>query len=72
MPLARFVLIVVLVIVAAGVTVALGALLAATVQVPALGFAAAIPAALIAYVVVRVVLDRVRSPEDRRYDRIER
>ena len=72
MPLARFVLIVILVIVAAAVTVWLGALLAASVQSPLLGIAAAIPAALLAYVVVRVVLDRVRNGEDRHYDRIEK
>lgn len=72
MPLSRFVLILVLVVVAAGVTVGLGVLLAATLQVPFLGLAAAVPALLIGYVLVRVVWDRVRSADDRHYDGIER
>ena len=72
MPLARFVLIVVLVVVAAAATVWLGALMAAALQFPLVGIAAAIPAALVAYVVARVIWDRVRSGEDARYDRIEK
>lgn len=72
MPLARLVLIVVAAAAGAGVTVALAALLAASFQVPAMGLMAAIPVALVAYIVVRVISDRVRDPEDRRYDRIER
>ena len=72
MPLARFVLIVVLVVVAAAVTVWLGAIFAAAIQMPALGLLAAIPAALVAYVLARVIWDRVSSAEDRRYDRIEK
>ncbi len=72
MPIARFVLIVVLVIVAAAATVWLGALLAAAVDAPLVGLLAAIPAVLVAYVVVRVVWDRVRSGDDGHYDRIEK
>lgn len=72
MPLARFVLIVVLVVVAAALTVWLGALLAAAVNAPLVGLAAAIPAALVGYVLVRVIWDRVRSSDDRRYDRVEK
>jgi membrane protein implicated in regulation of membrane protease activity len=72
MPLARLVLIVVVVILAAAVTVALGAFLAAALEMPAAGLGAAIPVALAAYVVARVIGDRVRSEEDRHYDRIER
>ena len=72
MPLARLVLILVLVIIAAAVTVWLGALFAATVQHPLVGGPTAILVALFAYVVIRVVWDRVRSAEDRHYDRIEK
>jgi membrane protein implicated in regulation of membrane protease activity len=72
MPLARFVLIVVLVITAAGLTVWLGALLAAAVQHPLVGIVTTIPAVLVAYVVVRVVWDRMTSGEDSHYDRIDK
>ncbi len=72
MPLARFVLIVVLVVVAAAMTVWLGALLAVAVNAPLVGLLSAIPAALVAYVVVRVIWDRMRSGDDRRYDRIRK
>ena len=72
MPLARLALILILVIAAAAVTVWLGALFAAAVQHPLVGVPTAIVAALFAYVVARVIWDRVRSAEDRHYDRIEK
>ena len=72
MPLARFALIVVLVIAAAAVTVALGALIAASFELPAVGLAVASPVALVAYLLARVIWDRMRSAEDRHYDRIEK
>ena len=72
MPLAPLVLVMVLVITAAAVTVGLGALISAAFELPGLGLLSAIPVALVAYVLVRVIGDRVRSAEDRHYDRIEK
>lgn len=72
MPLSRLVLILVLVVAAAAVTVWIGALVAAAVQHPLVGISAAVPAALIAYVIARVIWDRLGSAEDRHYDRIEK
>lgn len=71
MPLDKLVLILVLVIAAAGVTVWLGALLLASFQVPGAGLAL-IPAALVGYVVWRVISDRIGSAEDDHYDGIEK
>ena len=70
MPLDRFVLILFVVLVAAGATVWLGAVVAASVAVP-FGAVAAIPALLVVYVVWRVVADRIRSAEDDHYDRMD-
>ena len=72
MPLDRFVLIVVLVVVGAGLTVAVAALVAAWIEVPVLAGMAAIPLLLLIYVVGRAVADRVRNAEDTRYDHIEK
>jgi len=71
MPLDTLVLILVLVIAAAGVTVWLGALLLASFQVPGAGLAL-IPAALVGYVGGRVISDRIGSAEDDHYDGIEK
>lgn len=71
MPLDRFVLILVIVIAAAGATVWIGTLIAASVQVPA-GWLSVIPVALIGYVLWRVVSDRLSNSDDDRYDRIEK
>lgn len=71
MPLDRFVLILVIVIAAAGATVWIGTLIAASAQVPA-GWLSIIPVALIGYVLWRVISDRLRNSEDDRYDRIEK
>ena len=72
MPLDRFVLILVVVLAAAGVTVLLGALGLSALQMPGLGLGVAGVLALVAYVLVRVISDRMRSAEDDRYDRVEK
>ena len=72
MPLDKFVLIVVLVVIGAAVTVWVGALVAAAVELPALAGLVALPALLAFYVIWRVVADRLRSREDDRYDQIEK
>jgi len=71
MPLDKFVLILVAVIAAAGLTVWVGTLVAASVQMP-LGWLMFIPLALIAYVVWRVIADRIGNREDDHYDGIEK
>lgn len=72
MPLDKLVLVLLVVLVGAAVTVWFGALIAASVQVPALGVAVAIPALLVLYVIWRVVADRLRSRAGDRYDRLEK
>ena len=72
MPLDRFVLIVVVALAAAGVTVFMAALGLSAVQMPGLGLGVAALLALVAYVLVRVISDRMRSAEDDRYDRVEK
>ena len=72
MPLDKFVLILVIVIAAAGVTVWVGTLVAAAVQVPAVGWFGFVPAALVGYVLWRVISDRIGNREDDHYDRIEK
>jgi len=69
MPLEKIVLLVVLVMVAAAVTVWLGALVYATVEIPLAGLAF-VPAMLVGYVIWRVVADRLKNAEDDRYDQI--
>lgn len=71
MPLDKFVLILVAVIAAAGVTVWVGWLVFAAVAVP-FGWLAVIPAALVAAVLYRVLADRLSNAEDDHYDRIEK
>lgn len=71
MPLDRFVLILVLVLVAALATVWLASLAAAAFEVP-MAWSAFIPIALAAYVLWRVIADRIRSRADDHYDRIEK
>ena len=72
MPLDRFVLIVVAVIVAAAMTVWIAAALSAVLAFPGWSMLALIPVALVAYVLVRVIAERAGSEEDDRYDRVER
>lgn len=71
MPLDKLVLILVAVVIAAAATVWLAAVVSASMVWP-LGFALLIPGALVAYVVVRVISDRVRNRDDDRYDRMDR
>lgn len=72
MPLDRFVLLLVVVIAAAGLTVWLAALLAASSLFPGLTVAGLIPTALAMAVLGRVVARRLGSREDHRYDRVRR
>lgn len=71
MPLDRLVLILVIVVVAAAATVWIGATVAASFAFPA-GILLLIPAALVAYVVVRVIADRIGNRDDDHYDRMGR
>jgi membrane protein implicated in regulation of membrane protease activity len=73
MPLDRLVLILVVVLAAAGATVWVGALVAASWALhPAAPLVALLPTALVAFVLWRVVAERLSSREDDRYDRIRR
>ena len=73
MPLERLVLILIIVIAAAAATVWIGGVLFVGLGVsPAAGLAIALPTALIGYVIVRVIADRVGNKEDDHYDRIEK
>lgn len=72
MALDKFVLIIVCVIAAAGVTVWIGTLLVASFQMPIIGIAALIPVALIAYVVWRVIADRIGNSKEDHYDTIDK
>ena len=70
MPLDRLVLILVIVIAAAGATVWLVALLASSLLHPGLGALIAVPVLLVAYILWRVIADRVSKDDP--YDRIDR
>ncbi len=72
MPLDRLVLILVIVIAAAGVTIWLGTMVAAAMQVPQIGWFVVIPVALIIYIGWRVIIERINNKEDDHYDRIEK
>lgn len=72
MPLDRFVLIVVIVIAAAAITVWGAALLLGAFSLGPVGGLIVLPLSLIAYVIWRVVSDRLNSREDDHYDRIEK
>lgn len=67
MPLDRLILILFIVLVAAGATIWLGAIVAASFAVP-FGAMALIPALLVGYVVWRVVSERLRNSDDDHYD----
>jgi membrane protein implicated in regulation of membrane protease activity len=71
MPLDKFVLILVVVIGAAALTIWIATLIAASVQVP-LGWLVLVPASLVAYIVWRVIADRLGNADDDHYDRIEK
>ena len=72
MPLDKFVLLLVIVVAAAGLTVWIGAMVAATMQIGGAGWLVFIPAALVAYVVWRVIAERLSNSEDDHYDHIEK
>ena len=72
MPLDKFVLILVCVIGAAGVTIWIGVLASAAWQMPAIFPVAMIPAGLILFIGWRVIADRLNDPDDDHYDRIEK
>lgn len=67
MPLDRFVLILFIVLVAAGATIWLGAIIAASFAVP-FGLVALLPAALVGYVAFRVISERLNNSDDDHYD----
>ena len=70
MPLDKLVLIIVIVLAAAGATVWLAGLIAAAINFP-FGWLVVIPAALIGYVVFRVIAERVGNAEEDHYDNME-
>ncbi len=72
MPLDRFVLIVVITVAAAGATVWIGAMLVNALALSPAGWVLFMPAALVAYVVWRVIAERLSNKEDDHYDRIEK
>jgi hypothetical protein len=72
MPLAKFVLLLLSVIAAAGLTIGIAVFAAASLQAPLLGGVLLLPALLIGYVVWRVIADRLQSREDDHYDRTPR
>jgi membrane protein implicated in regulation of membrane protease activity len=72
MPLDRFVLLIVIVLAAGGLTVTAAAWVSASAQLPWLGLAMLLPAGMVAYVLVRVISDRLRNRDDDHYDRIDR
>lgn len=71
MPLDKFVLILVIVIGAAGLTVWIGTWIAASLQMP-LGWLVVLPVVLVAYVAWRVLAERLPNRDDDHYDRIEK
>lgn len=73
MPLDKLVLLIVIVLTAAGVTIWVGAVVAAATQVSAVvGLAVFVPIALVAYVVWRVISERLMDSDDDHYDGIEK
>ncbi|MGC8202310.1 hypothetical protein ACP2AV_06360 [Aliiroseovarius sp. PTFE2010] len=71
MPLDKFVLMLIVVIAAAGVTVWIGWLVLASIAVP-FGWVAVIPVSLIGFVLYRVLVDRLSNAEDDHYDKVEK
>ena len=70
MPLDKFVLIIACVVIAAGATIWLGVALTTAVNIP-FGWLVLIPAALVGYVVFRVISERVGNAEDDHYDKMD-
>ncbi|MBM1219021.1 hypothetical protein JQU17_02325 [Ponticoccus sp. SC2-23] len=72
MPLERLVLIIVIVLAAAGLTVLLASfILSAFTLPPWATLGVAIPAALVLYIVIRAIGERLSSREDDHYDEID-
>lgn len=72
MPLDKFVLILVIVLAAAALTVTLGSLFLASFTIPGPGWLIFVPVILVAYIALRVLIDRISNKEDSHYDRIEK
>lgn len=72
MPLERLMLIIVIVVAAAGATVWVASLFIASAASPGGALALAVPTALVAYVVWRVIAERLGNAEDDHYDGIEK
>jgi membrane protein implicated in regulation of membrane protease activity len=72
MPLDRLVLLIVIVIAASGATIWLGTLLVAATQMSNAGWLVIVPVTLVAYVLWRVIADRLENKDDDHYDRIEK
>ncbi|WP_424967893.1 MULTISPECIES: hypothetical protein [unclassified Dinoroseobacter] len=72
MPLDKFVLLIVVVMAAAGATIFVASLGLATVAAPGLGLASLIPIGLIAFVIWRVIAQRLGNAEDDKYDHLEK
>ncbi len=72
MPIDRLALILVCVAVAAGITVWVATFVSAAIAYPVPGLIVVMPAAMLVWIVWRVVAQRLRNPEDDHYDRIEK
>ncbi|QBY01469.1 hypothetical protein E2K80_12660 [Rhodophyticola sp. CCM32] len=73
MPLDRFILIILAVLAAAGLTIFIGTALVASLQIGnGFGWLIFMPIALVIYIFARVILDRIGNREDDTYDRIEK
>lgn len=72
MPLDKFVLILTIVIAAAGASIWVLALLFTSIQLSPFGLLVLIPIGLAAYVIARVVGDRIGNKDDDYYDGIEK
>ncbi|MEM1078959.1 MAG: hypothetical protein AAGI09_10565 [Pseudomonadota bacterium] len=72
MPLDKFVLLLVVVVAAAGATIFVASLGLASAGSPGLGLASLIPIGLIVFVVWRVIAERLSNAEDDKYDRLEK
>lgn len=70
MPLDKLVLIIVIVIAAAGATIWLAGVVAAAINLP-FGWLGLIPAVLVGYVVYRIIAERVGNAEEDHYDNFE-
>ena len=70
MPLDKLVLIIVIVLAAAGATVWLAGLIAAAINLP-FGWLGFVPAALVGYIAFRVIAERVGNAEEDHYDKME-